>query len=188
MINPLGRADGQTLGHRDGVPLGSELGYTDDVLLGSTDRQPLGPAFGPAPPPPLTRTAAPSALPELVPFPQILSAPRCNAEPEEGVHCRARLGGVRCEVLCGSPKYGILKWVMDQVRTVLSFKTQHPISVVEGFLFKFSYALWFVVSREEAMDQSLAPPTERKSQKYYKKFWEHFYGVHFVRTPVKVPL
>ena len=139
-------------------------------------------------PPPSTRTAARSASPKLVPFPQILSAPRCDAEPEEGVHCRARLGGVRCEVLCGSPKYGILKWVMDQVRTVLSFKTQHPISVVEGFLFKFSYASWFVVSREEAMDQSLAPPTERKSQKYYKKFWEHFYGVHFVRTPVKVPL
>ena len=57
-------------------------------------------------------------------------------------------------LLYGSPKYGILKQ-KDGRGAYWVFEMQYTISVVEGFLFKFLYGLWFMVSWSGSMDQSL---------------------------------
>ena len=51
----------------------------------------------------------------------------------------------------GSTKYGILKMSYGP-GTYFAFEIQYTISVVEGFLFKFTHNLWFMVSHHRSMD------------------------------------
>ena len=53
----------------------------------------------------------------------------------------------------GSSKYGLFDIKYGQL-LYRAFEIQEIISVVEVFLFKLSYALWFMVSRAEIMYQS----------------------------------